>query len=1086
MAFKKKILIFLIAVVIASNAAGDLTSSEKTAITAGFTTGEKIAETIAKFQDPKTSKVFGVIDKMTSFLGAAGGFVSLILAFLPQQDSAELAYMKKQFTLVNTKLDKITSELDNIKGLITYENQRAAYHSSAHAILFGHKQMMRLFNELQKTRCTTKANCKRIRTRIAQRYIASLNVKVHLDKILHGSSKPTSSFGDPLLLLVKKTFKCDISKINQFANGVFKLAFKGQQVVLLYEKLTGSKHSITQSMNDWLKSIYDLRGMSWKMKQQCFNNIKTQMIKDIRNSKYQIGSKTNAIANAKVKRFLELKYPWLDVVAFSYDAYGRDNHCTTNVYGAFWYMPSDRNARKRNLIVSFADKTGTYDRQKYDILNGLHDIVTRRALFRTSRDYCKTLDAIRQHLKMKNLWKYVVSLTVRKNYGGFAVGKTSDLKIVNKKYTIRYKVNRRKTRSFPAYIVVVLKSTEQAKRRGCILACKNQGQCKQYPYSSAQYCECKPFYEGNLCEKHSKAALAKTIDMMVTTTLQIPVLSDVYFDIKDLRRFVGINFVNIQKGISNLEASIQRKFNSLSIGIGNQFKWANFITQYKDSIHTIEYFSHRFEQLPVEHKDEKSLQVAGKTLANEVLHVSRGIRKPLFLLNQMLVGKLNKPLLRHKPLLLAFMETKNKAGEPCTSAYKRRVDNYWRQLILLQQIGYMVWAQALEFVGRKTNIVDQFYKQRIAAQLASIKGKTCQYTIANSANIHCKGHYLHPGMQITNRCNRNYYVVGSKRTSCRRKVSGCNRCRCYRRGSRTTQCSNYNGRCHCKRGFYGNHCGNRNCVWGHWSRYGHCLRCGYGARKQRHRGIRIHKLGSGRRCYGSRYSYAPCFRGCCRNQYHCSRRRKCIPSYQRCNYDNNCGDKQDERYCNERCFWRYTGLNGYGGGRVVYLDRQRPYCPSGSVMKSFGLQNIGSRIRYRFICCRLNKYICYNRAKYNTYSYAVHNSRGQTLARQPVHCPGSAYLSGFRLSRNRHGNRIRYIYNCCYLRFYRHRKRSTCYSRHTRWTNDGKGNIIYLNRQYVTCGPRYFLSYFRLQHRRGKWWGAGSFRYHYRCCKINP
>eukprot|EP00795_Rhopilema_esculentum_P004166 gene4166-20352_t len=84
------------------------------------------------------------------------------------------------------------------------------------------------------------------------------------------------------------------------------------------------------------------------------------------------------------------------------------------------------------------------------------ETIAKRALFRTSRDYCKTLDAIRQHLKMKNLWKYVVSLTVRKNYGGFAVGKTSDLKIVNKKYTIRYKVNRRKTRSFPAYIVDII------------------------------------------------------------------------------------------------------------------------------------------------------------------------------------------------------------------------------------------------------------------------------------------------------------------------------------------------------------------------------------------------------------------------------------------------------------------------------------------------------------------------------------------------------------------------------------------------------------------------------------------------------
>jgi len=406
---QQAILLALLCIVIAPNCYADLTDGEKSSITTGLGSGTKVVESLASLGDPKTSKIFKAIGRMASFLGAVGGLVSFFLAFLPSRESAELIYMKKQFTLVNTKLDKITTKLDDMKSLITFQNQRSAYVSSSRAILYGHRQLFKFINEVQKTPCPSKSACKRIRARISSRYVRSLNVKKHLDKILKGTFSRTSVFGDPLLSLVSKTSKCNFAKINWFVNGVLKLAFKGQQVVLAYEKLMGSKHSITQSMNDWLANVYRLRTKSYNVKNSCFRNINHHLLQDIRNSDYQIRSPSNTAANKAVKSFLEKKYTWLSVVVFSYQAYGGSKHCNTDVYGGFWSMPKNKNARKRNIVVGIADKAGTYVNQRGRVLTALNGIAKHGGFVRERGDYCKVIGKLRKELQKRNVWKYVSS-----------------------------------------------------------------------------------------------------------------------------------------------------------------------------------------------------------------------------------------------------------------------------------------------------------------------------------------------------------------------------------------------------------------------------------------------------------------------------------------------------------------------------------------------------------------------------------------------------------------------------------------------------------------------------------------------------
>ena len=1072
---QQDILLALLCVFIAPSCYADLTSAEKNSITAGLNSGTQVVESLASFGDPKTSKMFKFIEEITSYLGAAGGFTSFVLAFLPSRESAELAYMKKQFTLVNTKLDKITTELDDMKSLITFQNQRSAYISSSHAILSGHKQLMAFIDEVQNSPCSSKSACKRIRSRIASRFVEYFNVKQHLDNIVLGTFSNRTVFGDPLLSLVSKTSKCSFRKINWFANGVLKLAFKGQLVVLAYENLMGSKNSITQSMNDWLSKIYLLRTEADNVKNRCFRNIKHHLLQDIRNSDYQTKSPSNAAANKALKSFLEQKYPWLSVVVFSYQAYGGSVHCNADVYGGLKNMPT-RNARKRNIIVGVADKAGTYENQRSFVLAALKGIAKQVNFYHDKGNYCEVAGKIAKELEERKVWKYVSSLSIRKNNGGLNIQADNDMTYIEKFYELWWRIDSGKyveSGSISTHLVLVLKSMEQVNGARCKLACRNHGKCIRYPYSSSQYCQCKPSYDGNLCEKHSKTHLAKTVDSMLAVTLRLPVLSDVQFDIKDLRQFIGVNFANMQRSISNLESSMQRKFNQLSNEIKDQFKWANFINIYKDAIQTIEYYSHRFERLPEEHKDKTELEKYGKTLATTVLHDQYGIRKALYQLNNLLVGKVNKPLLQHKPILLAYMESKFKAGEPCTLSYRQRVDNYWRQLLLFQQIGYMVWAQALEFADRNSSYVSNVYKSRVGKQLTAIKNGTCQYDIRHSINVHCNKHYLHPGMTIRNRCKSGYYVHGSLQTSCKRKRSSCLACNCYQNGSTSQQCSNIHGKCKCKPGFEGNMC---HCAWSKWS----ACSCSYDSKKVATRRVMVEMLGNGKRCSGNSTKFENCGQTCCSNQFACHGKEKCIDASYKCDYDNDCGDNEDERSCNEQCVKRYTNWNEHGDGKLVYLDRQDLSCHNREQLQMFHMETSGSKIRYQYICCKSNMDICNSIMEYNPYTYAVFSSPAQYLDRQRVSCGFTGYISSIRLRRSSNHRAIRYEYNCCYLRQQKHILRSSCYHRYTNWAADGNGKNYYLDRQTVRCDARYFINEFRLQHNRG----MGMFRYYYRCCRI--
>ena len=106
-----------------------------------------------------------------------------------------------------------------------------------------------------------------------------------------------------------------------------------------------------------------------------------------------------------------------------------------------------------------------------------------------------------------------------------------------------------------------------------------------------------------------------------------------------------------------------------------------------------------------------------------------------------------------------------------------------------------------------------------------------------------------------------------------------------------------------------------------------------------------------------------------------------------------------------------TSWNDTSGSKAVnYLDRHKVSCPTGSLLKSFKLQRINSRIRYVYYCATAKTLCC---KTFQNKKTDLGNKSFFYLDRQPVGKLSSKTmaLKGFRLHTS--GNTIFYIYQMC-------------------------------------------------------------------------
>ena len=195
------------------------------------------------------------------FIYGAGLVTDIILSFVPNE-SDELAYMKEQFQQVNMKLDRIESNVERV--IETFKNFKAEYKSqleqqpfqeAERKIKHASEKMQQYEAEIAQVACASPEECLKNRIEIARRFIHYFDIDEYLQLILRDSVEG-GVFYKPLIDILFTSdprYKCNLTTFHEFEQGVIGLALKAQQIILVYEKLTGSNHSIKHSVQKWIQ-----------------------------------------------------------------------------------------------------------------------------------------------------------------------------------------------------------------------------------------------------------------------------------------------------------------------------------------------------------------------------------------------------------------------------------------------------------------------------------------------------------------------------------------------------------------------------------------------------------------------------------------------------------------------------------------------------------------------------------------------------------------------------------------------------------------------------------------------------------------
>ena len=271
-------------------------------------------------------------------------------------------------------------------------------------------------------------------------------------------------------------------------------------------------------------------------------------------------------------------------------------------------------AKDEYLVLTDLFKFVFY-RNKYTIIDRINTYIrSQNARTKARKLYygsARTIhDFIVEGLKLKDMWKYVKSLTILKKYPGFniQVNKAQKTAVIERVFSGTFYYSRR-TRKYNFKAIIVLYSNDILSLKGCPLTCNYHGKCKNLPYSSTTCCQCSGSYVGNQCKIHIKAKLAKTISTILTTTLRIPVMSDIYYQIKDLQVFLAAGLSKVQKTIGKIEQSMESSFKRLEAKLINEFKWQKLATHYGKIIRDVKYYTNVFERFASLTKSEKNVHV---------------------------------------------------------------------------------------------------------------------------------------------------------------------------------------------------------------------------------------------------------------------------------------------------------------------------------------------------------------------------------------------------------------------------------------------------------------------------------------------
>ena len=720
---------------------------------------------LANVDKEKMPKLFGLskrAGRLAGMFGTVGALFGVIMAFIPGGDSPEIKLMKSEFGKLSEKIDTVAKSLDDTKNLIKLATQKALYIRYEQKLHYGFSQMERCLEKLDNVTCEGQRDCKRKKILVAQTYISSMDVRQSTEAILRGVTTD-SVFGTSLLFLLKEETDCNIPKINLFANKVVALVTKGVVVSIFHNLLTKPSYNYLEDTVTANTMLLNLERKRHDIQDSCFKDFEFWMPRDVQkaNSKFTSDIQNT---NTKLLHALKMKYPWIHWHVITYQgskpSSGFHKSIRSNLYSSSeklnvhsFVIPTNK-ARVEKLNdkiktwVKLTKVIGTYVNPK----NSVPDVQKR----------------IGEVFELKNQIQTFVLLQGDK----WILGHFDDEIQQHTLGATTVKSQNVHVHNPTKQVLVAVSFSQLGYPSKCSNNCNNRGTCYVFPYSTQQGCRCEKGSSGEECEiSDDGLKLKSVVDSLLENTMKLPTFASIQHAIEDTQLYLKTSTENIQESIKKLGDEIDKQFKNMGELISKKLEWFSVLLRYKDAIENLNYFHSLYKfsslksanttELDIYKKHAQFSKKDEKQVAEYLLRPS-GIRKWLYQINFLIVGKMGGHFNSHKPLIHMVMDRYK--DRICFSDYKREVTRTFRQLSLLQLKGYILWSNAYSIFNRDSAVIARTYTDILKDQERSLQSGSCGVNIPHSKNMqNCTGgFFIHKSMDVTVSCNTGYFFPGKK------------------------------------------------------------------------------------------------------------------------------------------------------------------------------------------------------------------------------------------------------------------------------------------------------------------------------------
>ncbi|XP_052075246.1 uncharacterized protein LOC127712688 isoform X1 [Mytilus californianus] len=416
---------------------------------------------------------------------------------------------------------------------------------------------------------------------------------------------------------------------------------------------------------------------------------------------------------------------------------------------------------------------------------------------------------------------------------------------------------------------------ECSSKKVCKAKCQN-GKCVHLSKENRDMCFCQKNYDGDNCQIHNQVILAKDTVAIMSTLNQVPKVRNI-IDLKLANNYLIASMSCIRFAYEIIQ---KVSIGAIKKDVLTIFDLGSFYNTYLSLSYVI--------------KDARKLMTCDKTvqpvyIKSKLMRTAYHLHKALYKIDSYFHYRRPDEIFQPESLLTRFI-SRNK-NEACTSNFKAKIDNLWRQFHLAQANGFAVLLQVRHVLRKHSPIVLSLFAQRVNEQIKFATESTCSASIKHSLNVHCDQFHLVNNMDIENKCIKGYARKGTRYIRCKHITSDCLPCNCNNTGSVSTICNSETGQCHCRNNFLGKNCEieiKQDCKLSDWTPWSACSKaCGTGGMQNRSRHTVLPQKGHGKKCQGDKVENRTCFKRCCDGTFECKDSSKCFMGFkcQPCNCD---------------------------------------------------------------------------------------------------------------------------------------------------------------------------------------------------------